>query len=522
MSQPTYRIPTTNVFLQADGMVVPRPLDGATVINATLGQAPMLTAAYVGAGLHFNEKGLGDTILDDLGAKGSERATLKHLVEMTEFLVLVGDAIELGHKLADWMGWLGPAKPDPVIALLEWLDRRLNQIEDSVLQAWASSRRDMLALLRSHSSTALRFAQEYLELGRPQNDSVWAAKAALADRDSLLAVNTFIDSGIDGGFWLRPFSLKALGINPNAVYSSWLGFYPDQAQVMKNPVWDYRFTLPAAAYAIVVRLAVLRAFSPESLVQGRAGCREMRRCARFLREVAERMQSGIWAIEDLPDLSDWGRFQFLWSGLTHVAAANIYSGYAFFRKLYAYDLVDLPSQDPALWPAGLIDAHEAGGGNEQIIARGRENARRIGRHWWSLVWRGIGMVEVCQLISDVEAACTPPRYVSLIGQAQRMLLTAMTNPKAKKAASVATALARFASESDAVADANRTFQLYQSLQAGGERAQRIVARCTEELLRLAPPHPQPGGPHVGEREAPNSRRKPGSRRKPRKSGGLRA
>lgn len=513
MSGPTYRIPTAKVFLQSDGMIVPSPTKGSNVINATLAQAPLLTATYVGGGLHLNDKNLGDLILGDLGANAGTREGLKHLVEASEFIVLVGDMVELGVKMADWMGLL-PPEPDPVMALLNWLDKRLNEIEDLALQSWASSRRDLIAFLRAHSTTALQFAQGYLEAGRPYNDPVWAAKLALADRDSLLAVNTFVDSGIDGGFWMRPFSWKALGINQGDIYSNWFGYYPNQAQIQKNPVWDFRFTLLATSYAIVARLAVLKAAFPESLAHGRSGCREMKRYANFLRSVAERMHNGIWAIEDL-DLSEVGRFLFLWDGRMPVAAANIYSGHSLFRRLWAGDFPLLSQQQPGLWPSGLTDPHDGGGNNDAIIKRGRENAYKIGRHWWYLIYREIGMIELCKLIGDLDRACVSTRYSSFIGDAQKTLLRAQSDPGAKKAASVATALERFSSENP-TPDAIQTFEIYQSLQEGGKRAREIVADCVDQLMKLVPSS-QPERLNEENVKALKSRRKSTRKKTSRKS-----
>lgn len=486
MSQPTYRIPDTGVYLEADGTIAASPAQGATVKVATMSEAPALTAAYVGKGLQLmSDTSLGDYFLADLGASNSTREALKHVVEMTEFIVFVGDAIELGLKIAEWMGAFGSAETDPLMTILQRIDQQLRRIDDTVLQAWATTRDGMLAFLRSHSAASLRAAQDYLKLGRPRNDPFWANRMAIADRDSLIATETFIGSGIDGGFWRRPFSLKALGIDPATVHSTWLALYPDLAQIQQNPVWDYRFTLPATAYAIVVRLAVLKAISPDGLSMGGSGCREAKRYARFLRRVAERMQEGIWAIEDL-DLSEAGQFQFLWSGRMPVAAANIYSGYSLFRILYAHELPRPWGSAPGLWPKGLFDPHMVGGSNASKINAGRENARLIGRHWWHLVWRGIGMVEMCQLISDVEGACTRSPVVHSIGQAQRLQLFAQASTHALKASSLATALAEFTSADDETPDPARTFHLYQGLVAGGNDAQQLITRLNEQLTQLEP------------------------------------
>ena len=45
--------------------------------------------------------------------------------------------------------------------------------------------------------------------GSSTSDPQCAARLALADRDSLIAVNTFLGD-IEEGFWLRPNSIKAI------------------------------------------------------------------------------------------------------------------------------------------------------------------------------------------------------------------------------------------------------------------------------------------------------------------------
>lgn len=387
------------------------------------------------------------------------------------------------------MGLLGPPDTDPVIVMLARISDMLEKIEDTLLGTWTAIRRDNLTFLRAHSSTALRIVQEYLELGRPRNDLVWANKIAEADTMSLLAVQTFVSEGLDGGLWMRPFSLKALGINPHDISNSWLGYHPNRDQLIRKPgelVWDHRFTLPAAAYAIAVRMAVLKAVAPESLVHGRAGCREMKSYANFLRAVIKRMEEGIWTIKDL-DLSGDKYFSFMWNGLHPLAGADIHSGFSFFKIMYAGDWHALKLEHPELWPPGLVNPDDYGGTAEQIIARGREAVRLVGQHWWSLIWRGIGMVELCTLISDTDGMCRNSVIVKQIAMAQKVLLTAKKSERKRTIASVASGLANLTSSGDSSADAIKTYQLYQSLSAAGDRLPDVIARATEELVRLASP-----------------------------------
>lgn len=476
MSDPTYRIPTTGLFLETDGTLVPAPKAGATVVDATEALAAKLTAAYVGKGVQLMSNTGGHAPSGD-----ATREALEALGDAAEGIVLVGEVVELGIKLAEFMGLLPHAK-NPVLAKLERIDASLNAIDDLILAAWAASRRDQLAILRAHAATALRIAQEYLELNRPQSP-VWASKIAQADRDSLFAVQAFTASGLNGGFWLRPFSLKAMGISPAALHThtSWLTFHPDRDQLAANPgtpVWDYRFALPAAVYAIVTRLAVLKAVAPLSLQIGAAGCREMRGHGRFLRAVVQRIRDGIWTINELA-ADEWSRFLFQWDGRTPVAAAQMDSGYGFGRLVWAGQWESLRRADPALWPPGLV---EPDGSFGQV----NKNIQNVASHWWHLIWRNSGMLEMCRIISDVDGACTLPVYSRWIGDAQRKLIMASTDVTSRAAAAAASSLTHLTSAGDAAADSVRTFRLYESLWLENAAVQEVLARATEALLSFVP------------------------------------
>ena len=482
MSDLTYRIPTTELFLEADGTLVPKPKTGATVVDASEAMASKLTAAYVGKGLQlmsFTGAPSGDATYDALKAFG----------EMAETIVLVGEFVELGIKIAEIIG-LFPHKKDPAIVKLERLDAHLNLIEDQNLAFWRSSRSDLLALLRAHTSTALRIAHEYLELNRPQTQT-WATKVALADHDSLFAVQAFTASDLDEGFWMRPFSLRAMGINPTAIYTSWLHYHPDRDQIAATSpltrVWDYRFALPAMVYAIVGRIAVLKAVAPQSLERGEAGCREIRGYGHFLRRVTKRIYDGIWTITELAT-DEWSRFLFKWDGRVPVAAAQMHGGYGFGRRVWAGQWELLHPSDPGMWPVGLV---EPNGSFEQVD----ENIRKVGSHWWHLIWRNIGMLELCKIISDFDRVCTPPVYSRWIGEAQKKLIMASTNVKSRAAASVASGLAHLISAGDAAEDSVRTFRLYESLRLENAAVRELLARTTEELLSFVPkPEESPARP----------------------------
>jgi hypothetical protein len=489
MSDPTYRIPTTGLYLEPDGTLVPKPKSGATVVDATEALATKLSAAYVGKGLQLmggsSEAGDGVAI------------ALEELGDAAEGIVLVGDVIELGLKIAEFLGAF-PHKKDPVIAKLERIDAHLNSIEDLVLASWADSRRQQLAILRAQSATSLQIAMEYLDQNQPQS-AVWANKIAQAEFNSLFAVNVFTQSGVDGGLWLRPFSLKAnglsqVGLTGTPYYNqSWGHFHPDRQQILTDPgrpVWDYRFALPATVYAMVSRLAVLKAVAPRSLQMGESGCREMRAYVRFLRSVVQRIQNGMWATQELPT-DQISQFLFGWNGWSPVAAAQIDSGYGFARAVYAYEWTTLHRADPPMWPAGLSEPFAEGRTPAEVRDLTNENVRRTGSHWWSLVWRDIGMMAMCRIISDLDRACAPRVFWRLIGDAQKRLIMASTDVTSAR---VASGLAYLTSAGDAADDSGRTFRLYESLRSGNPAVRQALIRATDELLALTPQEEPPSRP----------------------------
>ena len=489
MSDPTYRIPTTGLYLETDGTLVAKPKSGAPVVDATEAVAAKLTAAYVGKGLQL--------MSGSVEAGDGVGEALKELGDAAEGIVLVGDVIELGLKIAELMGAF-PHKKDPVIAKLERIDAHLNSIEDLVLASWADSRRQQLAILRAHSAASLQIAMDYAEQNRPQS-AVWASKIAQADYNSLFAVKVFTESGVEGGFWLRPFSLKAnglsqVGMTGTPYYNqSWAHFHPDRQQILTDPgkpVWDYRFTLPATVYAMVSRLAVLKAVAPRSLQTGESGCREMRGYVRFLRAVVQRIQNGMWATQELPT-DQYSRFLFGWNGWSPVAAAQIDSGYGFARAVFAYEWSTLYPADPAMWPAGLSEPFEQGRTPDEVRALANENVNRTGSHWWSLVWRDIGMLAMCRIISDLDRACTPRVFWRLIGDAQKRLIMASRDVTPAR---VASGLAHLTSAGDPADDSARTFRLYESLRSGNPAVRQALIRATNELLSLTPPEEPPSRP----------------------------
>lgn len=207
----------------------------------------------------------------------------------------------------------------------------------------------------------------------------------------------------------------------------------------------------------------------------------MKGYANFLRKVAERMQDGIWAVKDL-DMSEPAHFQFLWRGYAPVMAADIYTGHSLFRILYASEWEYLRREHPSLWPPGLVEPHQLGN-TEAVVKQGRENVRRVGEHWWALIYRGIGMIELCQLISDVDAACTRPSPIEeWVNAAVKLYVASQTDVGNRRKASLAAGLAGLTSHGDPVAEAAHAFMMDRALHT--REGQQVLLGAAEELLKF--------------------------------------
>ncbi len=467
MSHVLFRIPDTNLYLRPDGLLSPDVLPGEEVQTLTEADAPVLEAAYVGRSLQL--------MSGTEPAWKTEAETLTLGLELIDIFTF-GFA-EWGFKLNKWSQELqfGP-EPDPYMRALARLDATLRRIEDASLASWASSRRENLAFLRAHSSTALYTVRAFLASGRPPSDPLWAPKIALAERDSLLAVHTFVGN-VDDGVWRRPNSVKALSWmgDPTLWDGGWMSHIPDRAEVsFDGTVWDHRWTLPAAVYAISVRIAVLKGFGSTAVTQSHAHCHEIQQYANFLESVFFKMQDGVRALR----LSDMQRHEYRSMGRVPVAAADIQGGHFMSRIMWAIDW-DPARFAPGLYPsAGMVyQAYH----DEHVFA----NVERLAALWWNLVCVAIGLPEVLALIGSLRNMCTPTWFSRVFVEVQQKLSAADRDETSRRAAAAATGISGLVQGDDAQADAVRTARLYQTLRIGGDRARTITARYVDDLSELA-------------------------------------
>jgi hypothetical protein len=474
-----FRIPDTGLYLRADGILSPTVEPGETALDLTSEHAQLLEVVYHGQALKqmtllsnstsgFNGSGRGD-IYDIVLVEGN--SVLTHFTGV--------DFFGFVKKLNDWVTG-AHGEPDPIMAALEQLQQRLIQIQDFALAAWLSTLQQNLAFLLAHSSTAIQTANAFLQSNASRNDPVWAAKIAIAERDSLLAVNSFTNT--QSGYWLRPESLAAISWagDPTPYYTGWMPHMPDRAEVNHfKQVWDYRWAQSALIYAIVARLIVLKAFETGSASERVLHCQEIKGYIKLLGRVFSKRLSGIRSLERLSDLQ---RSTLQITGRFPMAAVDIYGGDylggIFFHSNIRPDFfspgIAAPKMDSYTNPTRPFD--------EVWI---EYNMRTFGLHWWNLLYLRTGLEELLLFISELQVICDAPWFSRTYIDVRDDVRHARSDKTRSKAAYAAVALSDLVPAGDDAENAVRTHFLYEALRTGGDQAQKIVARCVRDLSYLS-------------------------------------
>jgi hypothetical protein len=483
-----FRIPDTSLYLGVDGLVSAKVDPGDEVVSVTRKNSAPFRTAYLGGAIRNIASGLTPT--DSRDHETAAGIDLGDILNFVGFIGLVVDSMEYGKQLNDWITGAEEA-PDPVMEALNRLHQDLSRIQEFNLAAWVTARGDNMAFLQAHSSSALHTANAFLQSKASRNDPVWAAKIAIADRDSLLAVDTFAGD-IEQGFWLRPYSIAAISWagDPTDYYQGWMPHIPDRAEVNHfNQVWDYRWALPVLCYAVVVRIAVLKAFDSGTTAERRLFCAELGKYVKIFRRIFAKIWSGIRTLEHWSDLQ---RNEYLLTGRIPLVAADIYGGY-YLGGIYFASGLRFSRFPEGLAPPGMIEFPTRLGEIESDILA-------FARHWWNVIYLRIGLEDLLLLISALQGLCQGPwfpKFLSDLGQEARQIEKPGTRTHA--VAGLAAHLASASGDSAPSETVALSQSLYQALHVGGKRAQAIVARCVRDLSQLAaaagdtpPPATPPG------------------------------
>ena len=470
-----FRIPDTKLYLSADGTISPTIQAGEKVLNLTSENARLLEVVYHGRAL--KQLVFIKNAKPALG--GNNDLSIGDAKDIVDWLGIGIGFLEFAEKLNSWITGAKNA-PDPIMESLRRIHDTLSQIQDFALASWISTRQDNLAFLLAHSSTAIQTANAFMQSQASRNDPVWAAKIAIAERDSLLAVNTFSD--IQHGYWLRPESIAAISWagNPTDYYQGWMPHIPDRAEVSQlRQVWDYRWAHPALVYSIVARLIVLKAFATGSQTERRLQCQEIKGYVKLLGSVFSKRWSGI---RTLARLSDLQRTEYLTTGRIPMVAADIYGGDYIGGIFFASNIT--PSFfSPGIAAPNIDDFRNPTRGLDLVWVD--NNVRAFAHHWWDLLYIRTGLEELLLFISELQVICDQPWFSRTYIDVQDKIGLAKRDDKARKDVFVAVALSELIPAGSGVANAARTHFLYEALRTGGNNAKAIVEKCVRDLCFIA-------------------------------------
>jgi hypothetical protein len=245
-----YPTPDPSLLLREDGILVRRAaeLEAGHVHDEGLSSA--LSVGF-GRGLAF----MSDTFGNGLGGVSEgQQQQYEKARKVFEKAPEFGDFFEFAFAVGDLLGWT--ESHDPMLAQVKAIDRLLHgyftQVDNAIFASWSATRLAMLADLHAQAAAARETIRSIVANQDDLSDPLTVARLAHADRDSLVAVSA-LTAGLEGGYWLRPYSGPAVGLD------DWGLRFEDRAPVLADgTVWDPRLALPTLMYALCVRVCVLR------------------------------------------------------------------------------------------------------------------------------------------------------------------------------------------------------------------------------------------------------------------------
>jgi hypothetical protein len=273
--------PDSQLLLSSDGILVARA-PGLDVRKPTRQELTETAAAAFGRamdGVNYVAFQTPPALLS------SEHDMYEKTRKVFEKIPELGEFSEFAFAIADLMGWTQTRDPllEQVKAMDSLLHAYFTMVDQQVFAGWSSTRLAMLADVQALASSARETIRSIVANEEDLQSPLTIARLALADRDSLTAVNTFT-SAVESGYWLRPYSGPAVGLN------EWGSKVDDRAPVYGDgTVWDPRLVLPSLLYALTVRMVVLKALYSSR----RKYCHEVRQRVDFLLKVQMHWQTGI-------------------------------------------------------------------------------------------------------------------------------------------------------------------------------------------------------------------------------------
>ena len=296
-----FQTPDQSLALSEDGILVVRTPD-LDVRDPTRAELPDVLAAAFGrvmdSTVWISRSGTSMALLSSSSSQHDQYEKTRHVLEKAPMF----HEYEFAFAIGDLMGWT--LSHDPLLEQVKAIDHLLHayfaQVDEQIFASWSATRLAMLADVQALASSARETMRSIVQNGDDLDAPLTVARLAIADRDSLTAVNTFTAS-VESGYWLRPYSGAAVGLD------TWGTKIDDRAPVYGDgTVWDPRLALPTLLYALTVRLIVLKALYSSR----RKYCHEINQQVLFLLKVQMHWQTGIRRKLRLsaPNASDRCRF----------------------------------------------------------------------------------------------------------------------------------------------------------------------------------------------------------------------
>lgn len=288
-----YHTPNPQLLLRSDGILVPFDITIKEIKEPVEGDLKKILPIAIGHGLTAlsnaaaSDNGSNDWLADAFNISQDNRKIMKQVGDVIDLAGKISGYADFGIKALKVLGVLGEER-DPLVDLLNAIDQKLNilikVVEDTTYSIWAAERGVAMANLRGQAQSAMETVQDIIIHKLDPSSALTASRLGHADRDSRECIEKLIASGIEDGYWMRPFNANAIKLD------DWKNSSDDRPPITETRlVWDYRIVLPFLCYALVARIMVLKVIYANEQYY----CRELRRYYKFFLQLQEQMSKGI-------------------------------------------------------------------------------------------------------------------------------------------------------------------------------------------------------------------------------------
>ena len=311
-----YLTPDPRMLLRSDGVLVASD-PGIEAREPEEDELEPVLMAAAGFGIDALAELMTRRGTEDVLAARSQVTLTDKVKTIFEKIPEAGDFFEFGFAILSLVGF--DQGDDPLLRQVQAVDNLLHdyfkRMDAAIYASWSATRLAMLADVQAHAAAAREIMRSIFQNHDDLASPLTVARLAQAERDSLVAVNTFTGN-IDGGYWLRPYSAQAVSLE------FWANKFEDRAPVNPdNTVWDPRIAIPTLLYAIASRMIVLKAMHGDP----RRFCHEINQIVQFLLGVQVRWGEGLRRKLKLTpsEAQQWGGFTDV---AFHAGAIDVFTG----------------------------------------------------------------------------------------------------------------------------------------------------------------------------------------------------